>query len=292
MSASDRAQLSAECLQSTATPDATSGTAATVCDASMVGNMNMNKDVATRLFRMLAVSEDTASSIKRDHASYGKLNLLTQQMQLLQAQAQRVVDNSETRAAKQARVAEIEPEISFSESGSTALAVSEEYDEGAKRLLSMVTTDEKVTALISRDAGASARLSTLAEQVSFLQEQAQTCVDEAELNRRLLALAATMPGTRLVPGTTFYLYTQNGKEVLSRIAHNEWSNYDEYHGKYLYDFDLTFRKLIGDGGIDVLSSAMPRPLMTLTDAKVCPSVAEAANTKPIMKPVCPVLSRW
>ena len=210
---------------------------------------------------MLAVSEHTASSIKRDHASYGKLNLLTQQMQLLQAQAQRVVDKSEARAANQARISEAEPEITLSENACTALAVSDEYDEGAKRLLSMVTTDEKVTAIISRDSGASARLSTLAEQVSFLQEQAQTCVDEAELNRRLLALAATMPGTKLVPGTTFYLYTQNGKEVLSRIAHNEWSNYDEYHGMYLYDFDLTFRKVHREGGIDVLSAAMPRLIM-------------------------------
>ena len=58
------------------------------CDASHVRNMNMNKEVATRLFRMLAVSEQTAATLKRDGASYARLTLLTQQMNLLQAQAQ------------------------------------------------------------------------------------------------------------------------------------------------------------------------------------------------------------
>merc|ERR1712100_1010905 len=33
-----------------------------------------------------------------------------------------------------------------------------------------------------------------------------------------------------------------GKEVLSRIAPTEWCNYDEYRGKYLYDYDFTFRR--------------------------------------------------
>ena len=45
-------------------------------------------DVATRLFKMLAVNEQTAASVKRDHASYAKLSLLTQQAQMDQITAQ------------------------------------------------------------------------------------------------------------------------------------------------------------------------------------------------------------
>merc|ERR1712127_963986 len=76
------------------------------CTAGDVKNMNMDKQVATRLFRMLAVNEKTVSSIKRDHASYAKLSLLTQQVGLLQQQAQTVVDKCEAKVAKQARIEE------------------------------------------------------------------------------------------------------------------------------------------------------------------------------------------
>merc|ERR1712086_1092721 len=44
------------------------------------------------------------------------------------------------------------------------------------------------------------------------------------------------------PGTMYYHYTQHGEEVISRIADDDWDNYDEYHGKYLYDWDHTFRR--------------------------------------------------
>ena len=60
------------------------------------------QEVATRLFRMLAVNEQTVSSVKRDHASYAKLSLLTQQMGLLQQQSQKVVDKVEAKM-KQAK---------------------------------------------------------------------------------------------------------------------------------------------------------------------------------------------
>merc|ERR1711865_1320609 len=41
----------------------------TVCEPTHVKNMNMNKEVATRLFRMLAVSEQTANTVKHDEES-------------------------------------------------------------------------------------------------------------------------------------------------------------------------------------------------------------------------------
>ena len=57
-----------------------------------------------------------------------------------------------------------------------------------------------------------------------------------------------MAGTvcKPVTGTIYYHYTQNGKATLSRIANTEWCNYDEYHGKFLYDYDFTFRQLLDE----------------------------------------------
>ena len=138
--------------------------AATVCDASHVRNSNMNKEVATRLFRMLAVSEETANTVKRDHASYAKLHLLAQQMKLLQAQAQSTVDKSVAKAQG------TDGGIVLTDECTT---LTTEYDDGAKRLLTIMTADQKTVSTIKRDAPASAKLSLLAEQVGLLQHQAQ-----------------------------------------------------------------------------------------------------------------------
>ena len=203
-----------------------------------------NKEVATRLFRMLAINDDTVNSVKRDAASYAKLSLLTQQMNLLTQQAQKVVEKAEV------QVDEIEI---LSEN---RMVLSSEYDEGAKRLLSMITANASTVVTVSQNTASCAKLSVLAEQVGLLQEQAQQCVDDADLNRRLIELGATVPGTKLVCGTVYHHYTQNGREVLSKIASHEWTNWEVYHGTFIYDYDHTFRKHMVDGGIDVLSEAL------------------------------------
>ena len=123
-------------------------------------------------------------------------------------------------------------------------------------------------------------------------------MDDADLNDQLIALASRMPGTRIVPGTTYYLYTQNGTEVLSRIAHDEWSNYEKYHGQFLYDYDYVFKKQrpggVGGGGIEVLSEAMrlmPPVEVSEADAAKGPVEGRAVPETP-RTPICPVLSRW
>merc|ERR1719174_3309182 len=115
------------------------------CTAGDVKNMNMDKAVATRLHKMLAVDDQTVSAVKRDHASYAKLSLLTQQMVLLQQQAQTVVEKSEAKAIKFSKV----------EQGDTRLAVSEEFDEGASRLVTMLGVSQSTVATISSDHAAS-----------------------------------------------------------------------------------------------------------------------------------------
>ena len=166
---------------------------ATLCEAHHVRNSNMNKEVATRLFRMLAVSEQTASTVQRDHASYAKLNLLSQQMNLLHSQAQQTVSKSVAKAEKS--------EIHLSEASCTSL--STEFDEGAKRLLTVMAVDDKTVATIKRDPPASAKLSLLAEQAGLLQQQAQQAIDESEVNQHLFEVASRIT-CKLVPGTMCY----------------------------------------------------------------------------------------
>ena len=269
--------------------------AVTVCDASHVRNMNMNKEVATRLFRMLAVTEQTAATVKRDHASYAKLHLLSQQMNLLSAQAQQTVDKSVSKAQ-----ATCETELSLSE---TCTALSTEFDEGAERLLTVMAVNDKTVATIKRDPPACAKLSLLAEQAGLLQQQAQQAIHESEVNSHLFEVASRIT-CKLVPGTMYYHYTQNGQEVISRIADDEWTSYEEFHGKYLYDWDFTFRRQLPgseehgnpDGAGFVAPQLMLLPHVVPTpatpaglDADATMSEAESAVSS---KPLCGVLSRW
>ena len=126
----------------------------------------LDKDVATRLFKMLAVNEQTAESVKRDHAAYAKLSMLTQQAQMLQAQAINTVN-------KVAAKADDSVEIT-----STSTALSTEFDDGAKRLLKMMNVNERAVATIKHDHGACSKLSLLAEQVGF-----PCCVEQVDLPR-------------------------------------------------------------------------------------------------------------
>jgi len=273
------------------------------CQASDVQNMNMDKQVATRLHKMLAVNDQTVAAVKRDHASYAKLSLLTQQMNLLQQQAQTVVEKSEAKAIKFSKVEHT--------SNDTRLALSEEFDEGAKRLVSMLSISKSTVDIISSDDGASARLSLLSEQVGLLQAQAKQAVDDATLNKLLTDIGMS---SRIVPGTIYYHYRQGGKDVLSRIASDEWANYDEFLGKYLYDYDFVFRRLHGDvidpdwcAATVPVPTKMYMPQLAGALSDKLPSVPATPATPPSCldtaatngpataskgPPVCPVLSRW
>lgn len=277
------------------------------CEAGDVKNMNMGKEVATRLFKMLAVKDETVSAVKRDHASYAKLSLLTQQMNLLKDQAQTVVDKCEAKAIKFSKSEKLEQN-----SSDTRLMLSDEYDEGARRLVTMLDVSDQTVAAISSDDVASARMSLLAEQVGLLQAQAKQAVDDAALNKLLCEIGMSC---RIVPGTVYYHYTSVfGKDVLSRIAPDEWCNYEEYHGKYLYDFDFIFRRLHGDVvDTDWCAATVPIPqkmympqlsmststkLPTIDATPTTPSAdslhatPEATGLTATFEPVTKVHSRW
>ena len=88
-------------------------------------------------------------------------------------------------------------------------------------------------------------------------------VDEAELNRHLSEIAARTT-CRLVPGTVYYHYTQKGHDALSRIGEHEWSTYETYHGKYLYDYDYAFRRMKEESERELDSQSESEP-----DGKLC-----------------------
>jgi len=270
----------------------------------------------TRLFEMLGQNEKTFNSVKRDHASYAKLNLLTQQAQLLQQQAVNVVN----KAASKPKPADDDIKL-------TCTTLSTEFDDSAGRLLQMMNVNESTVLTIKKDAPSSARLSLLGEQVELLQQQAQEAVDDAKLNSYLGELTEGKVA-KLVTGTMYYLYTQNGKEVLSRIASHEWSNYDQYHGKYFYDYDFTFRRHLEEhekqvreekvlllshtlaagkgnswGGLHVAATpstpaatkdaeedAMAMDLSEPTDMPA--SVTDRPAKAAVDRPICSVFSRW
>lgn len=56
---------------------------------------NLDKEVATRLFAMLAGGEDRLEAVRRDYAAYSKLSLLAAQVRTLQAEAARIVEEAE-----------------------------------------------------------------------------------------------------------------------------------------------------------------------------------------------------
>ena len=61
----------------------------------------MNKDVITRLMKMLSSNDTQLSEVKGDHAAYAKLHLIASQMQMLQQQARTVISESQTNARLQ-----------------------------------------------------------------------------------------------------------------------------------------------------------------------------------------------
>ena len=55
---------------------------------------NLNKDVATRLFQMIAIDDNQVQNLKHDACAYSKLQLIASQIQMLQRQAMDIVQES------------------------------------------------------------------------------------------------------------------------------------------------------------------------------------------------------
>ncbi|CAN7987370.1 unnamed protein product [Ixodes pacificus] len=89
-------------------------------------------------------------------------------------------------------------------------------------------------------ANVSSKLTVIAEQVRFLQRQAQEIMEEAQMNARLHHAACNF---QKVPGSTYYLYRRsNDQEYFSMIKPKEWGEQcpHEFLGGFRLESDMTW----------------------------------------------------
>jgi hypothetical protein len=90
-------------------------------------------------------------------------------------------------------------------------------------------------------ATASSKLTVIAEQVRFLQEQARKVLEDARLNA---LLHKTSCNFKKVPGTIYYVYKQRkhpDQEMISLISPQEWGAAGpEFVAAYRLEFDMSW----------------------------------------------------
>jgi len=89
-------------------------------------------------------------------------------------------------------------------------------------------------------ATAGSKLSVIAEQVRFLQSQAQAVLEEANLNKELHHIACNF---KKVPGKIYYVYRreESGAKYMSMISPEEWGdNCPLFDAAYKLQHDMTF----------------------------------------------------
>ena len=91
---------------------------------------------------------------------------------------------------------------------------------------------------------AGAKLSVIAEQVRFLQDQARKVLEEARLSSLISHTACNF---KKIPGKFYYIYKQRGntdKEFLSMISPQEWGKAGpEFVAGYRPEFDMSWTRL-------------------------------------------------
>ena len=91
---------------------------------------------------------------------------------------------------------------------------------------------------------AGAKLSVIAEQVRFLQEQARQVLEEARLSALINHTACNF---KKIPGKIYYIYkqrTDKDKEFLSMISPQEWgAAAPEFVAGYRLEFDMSWTRL-------------------------------------------------
>ncbi|TRY79993.1 hypothetical protein TCAL_12104 [Tigriopus californicus] len=90
-------------------------------------------------------------------------------------------------------------------------------------------------------ATAGSKLSVIAEQVRFLQEQAAKVLEDAQRNAELNHIACNF---KKIPGKTYYVYKKpdiNGRKYMSMISPEEWgANVPEFVAAYKLEYDMTW----------------------------------------------------
>merc|ERR1712212_231909 len=88
-------------------------------------------------------------------------------------------------------------------------------------------------------ATAGSKLSVIAEQVRFLQEQARKILEEAQKDKEINHMACNF---KRIPGKLYYIYTRpNGKNYMSMISPEEWGkDCPPFVAAYKLEHDMTW----------------------------------------------------
>ena len=101
-------------------------------------------------------------------------------------------------------------------------------------LASVIQTADKFTR-----ATAGSKLSVIAEQVRFLQDQARRVLEEAQRDQEINHMACNF---KRIPGKLYYIYKRpNGKTYMSMISPEEWGkDAPEFVAAYKLEHDMSW----------------------------------------------------
>ena len=88
-------------------------------------------------------------------------------------------------------------------------------------------------------ATAGSKLSVIAEQVRFLQEQAKKVLEDAQKDQEINHMACNF---KRIPGKLYYIYRRkNGKNYMSMISPEEWgADCPEFVAAYKLEHDMSW----------------------------------------------------
>jgi hypothetical protein len=93
---------------------------------------------------------------------------------------------------------------------------------------------------IKNDYSTYGKLDLLNKQMMFLKLEALNIIEQYKVNKNINNVKCKC---KKVVNTFYYHYLINNEEILSLISNEEWSTYDEFLGKYYYDYDYSFKKV-------------------------------------------------
>ena len=121
------------------------------------------------------------------------------------------------------------------------MALSNLDKENTFRLLESIHNIEKNDIeKIKNNYSSFSKLEIIADQLNNLMIKAKEIINDCKINEQLNNIPMN---NKKVPGTYYYHYMFNNKEILSIIAPDEWQTYDKFFGKYLYNYDCIFYRL-------------------------------------------------
>lgn len=128
------------------------------------------------------------------------------------------------------------------------MALSNLNKETINNLFTMITINEKTNVNhnlinnIKKDSITFAQLSILYNQMENLKLEANKIIQSHYETNEINNIHCNF---KKVPGTIYHLYKKNSKYILSLVEPEEKNNiiFDEYYSSYLYDYDLSFKKI-------------------------------------------------